>query len=243
MQFILQNNANRRTYHANDPLDRANNNLNTNEVVDDPRNCAAQLQRAIIAIPDHEAAGGITIKPRRSNVNWKFVKESAAARECRAPCAGVHHAREICLYITAVTRIRLLSSLAETICADPCTPARDHTVVCGNKTIPVCRSEVMWAGILGAVWIFYNGLLTCARRSAVLFAYGLSGRCQFRVRVREYVVRGMQQQIAVQYQQREHLGGFYTRAEMMSASRVIRAPKLASRAGPRRSPSTFGYPV
>jgi len=37
----------------------------------------------------------------------------------------------------------------------------------------------MWAGMLGAVWIFYNGLLTCARARAAL----LRGRPFSRVRL------------------------------------------------------------
>lgn len=111
---------------------------------------------------DYKAAERITIK---------LCHQTATPNSLRYPrlAGNAVVQAETALYITMVTRIRLLSCLAETICADPCTPARDHIVVCGNKTIPVCRTEVMRAGVLGAVWIFYNGLLM--RRSRLSFSH------------------------------------------------------------------------
>lgn len=117
-------------------------------------------------------------------------------------------------YITTVTRIRLLLSLAETICADLCTPARDHTVVCGNKTIPVCRRAKLCGPARAGcgVWIFYNGLLTCARH--VLFAYQANVNFAYTnspgIRRQQMAVRLSTARVSRKI--------FFVLAEMMSAS-------------------------
>lgn len=53
-------------------------------------------------------------------------------------------ARYTALCITVVTRIRLCLSRGDNLRG--LVHAYGHMVVCGNKTIPVCPGEVMWAG-------------------------------------------------------------------------------------------------
>lgn len=94
--------------------------------------------------------GRITIKLRHQTSTPNLLRNSRLAGN-----AGIVHQGPrggSALYITAVTRIRLLLSLsvslAETICADPCArpPVTTRLFAVIRQSLSVLESEVMWAG-------------------------------------------------------------------------------------------------